>query len=124
MLAAATAAAAGKSVTFDASASTDLDGEIVSYSWSQVSGTPVSLNGADSSQLQFNMPADGSGVTLSLKIDDNAGASSTTQVNVASASVTIDNSGGGPALWLILWLVSVAGAIKLCQGALPHRRSQ
>ncbi len=75
----------GVTVTLDGSASSDADGSIASYSWSQTSGTPVTLNNANAAQASFVSPASGT-LVFQLTVTDNEGAS-------ASASVTITVGG-------------------------------
>ncbi|MEQ1611234.1 MAG: tandem-95 repeat protein, partial [Hyphomicrobiaceae bacterium] len=57
---------------------TDIDGTIASYSWTQVSGTPVTLTGANSATASFTAPASMAGEVLSFQliVKDDKGASS------------------------------------------------
>ncbi|MGD2128786.1 MAG: PKD domain-containing protein [Lysobacterales bacterium] len=59
------------SITGDA---TDPDGNIVSWSWSQVSGPTVSLSGAGSQQVQFTAPDQAGDIRLRLTVTDDDGA--------------------------------------------------
>ena len=98
-------------VTLDGTPSVDLDGEIVSYEWSQSQGPPVGLNGSDSPQVSFTMPPDGSRIGVALKITDNAGAAATSEVVVSPTSVSIDNGGGGSGLLLcaLIFIMATGG---------------
>ena len=75
-----------QSVYLDGSASSDSDGAIVHYQWTQVSGKKVSLNNAADSVANFVSPNVRRGRTLmlvfELKVTDNQGASATDQVTV------------------------------------------
>jgi hypothetical protein len=73
---------AGASVQLSASASTDSDGSIISYAWTQTSGTPVSLTGANTATASFTAPSVGGDLVFKVIVTDNDGAT-------ASASVTI-----------------------------------
>ena len=77
-------------VTLDGSASTDSDGTIVSYTWSQVSGTPVNISGANSVRATFQAPNVPANTTLvfQLQVEDDDDATATDRVSV---SVTVAN---------------------------------
>ena len=59
------------SVTGDA---TDPDGNIVSWSWSQVSGPTASLSGASTQHVQFTAPDQAGDIRLRLTVTDDDGA--------------------------------------------------
>jgi len=67
----------GKSVTFDASTSTDSDGSIVGYEWKDAEGTLLSTDTVFSHEF-----AQAGDYTVTLTVTDNDGASSSAQVSV------------------------------------------
>jgi secreted trypsin-like serine protease len=89
-------AQAGAQVQLDASASTDTSfGEIVGYTWRQVSGPPVTLQNADSSVASFTAPATAGSLEFELTVRDDGGATSSDGVVVTVASNGGDGGGGG-----------------------------
>ncbi|OAJ93432.1 glycosyl hydrolase family 18 protein [Vibrio bivalvicida] len=72
------------SVTLDGSASSDTDGTIASYQWVQVSGTAVTLSGANTATASFDVTEVAQAETLSfiLTVVDNEGASASDTVVV------------------------------------------
>jgi hypothetical protein len=78
--------AANQVVTLDGTGSGDSDGTIASYSWTQLSGTAVTLSSASATKPTFIAPLASSASTLvfGLQVTDNSGATST------SDSVTIN----------------------------------
>lgn len=88
-------------VTLDGSGSTDSDGTIASYAWTQTAGTTVALTGASTSGPSFTAPATVAGDTLTfqLTVTDDGGATSTDTVSVTVLSHTmwrLDGSGPSP----------------------------
>jgi hypothetical protein len=75
----------GDIVRLDGSAGTDADGTIASYSWTQTSGTSVTLTDTNSATPTFIAPgveADGETITFELMVTDNNGATATDTVNI------------------------------------------
>ena len=71
-------------VMLDSGASGDADGRIVSYGWTQLSGTAVSLSGTASAVASFDAPALSIATTLSfeLRVTDDRGGQATDAVSV------------------------------------------
>jgi hypothetical protein len=85
----------GDAVSLDGSGSSDPDGTVESYSWTQTAGTQVTLDDASSATPSFTAPdvgADGETLTLELTVTDNDGATSTTAdtVNVEVSNVIVN----------------------------------
>jgi len=74
----------GSTITLDGSHSSDADGTIASFAWTQLSGPAVVLTGASSSIASFTAPAAGT-LVFALTVTDDDG-----QTTTAQASITID----------------------------------
>jgi PKD domain len=72
-------------VTISGAASTDPDGTIVSYAWTQLSGTAVTLSGSGANRT-FSAPGTAGVLTFELTVTDNGGATDTATVNVTVAA--------------------------------------
>lgn len=74
----------GAIVTLDGSASSDPDGRIESFEWSQTSGPTVTLSGSDTATPGFTAPATTVALTLSFRlvVSDDGGAVATDEVQV------------------------------------------
>jgi hypothetical protein len=72
-------------VTLDGTGSTDSDGTIASYAWTQTAGTAVTLSSTSTSQPTFTAPAVTTAATLTFSLvvtDDDGAASAASTVNV------------------------------------------
>jgi serine protease len=69
-------------VTLDGTGSTDLDGEIVSFAWTQIAGQPVVLTGADTATPSFTAPDPSGTLTFRLDVADDEGNLGSDTVNV------------------------------------------
>ena len=74
-------------VTLDGTASTDVDGDTLTFSWSQTAGPAVTLSNSSSAKPTFTAPATTSTLTFSLVVNDGHGNSSQT----ASVTITVQN---------------------------------
>ena len=72
----------GASVTLDGSASADFDGTVTAFAWTQISGTPVVLTGADTATPSFTAPDPSGTLTFQLTVTDNDGNTGSDTVNV------------------------------------------
>jgi len=83
--------AAFSGVILDASLSSDPDADPLTYSWTQVSGTTVALNGATSSILSFTAPQPANGVAetliFRLTVTDPFGLTGTDEVSVSVTAI-------------------------------------
>jgi surface protein len=84
--------ASGAVVTLDGSGSLDAEGEALAYSWTQTSGTAVTLSSASAAQPSFTAPtiAPGTLTTLvfSLIVSDGSAASAADTVTITVSSMT------------------------------------
>jgi hypothetical protein len=71
----------GSTISLDGSHSIDVDGGIVAYQWTQLSGPPVTLTGAGGAIASFTAPSQGT-MVFSLKVTDSDGLVDTAQVAI------------------------------------------
>ncbi|MEH6816988.1 MAG: S8 family serine peptidase [Pseudoalteromonas distincta] len=92
----------GDVVIFDGSESTDANNDELTYTWTQLSGTPVTIILSSASEVKFNAPKVSSDETISfqLEVSDSKG---NTDTAVASTSI-INKSSSGSFSWLMALL--------------------
>ncbi|WP_405234402.1 PKD domain-containing protein [Lentisalinibacter salinarum] len=86
----------GDTVSLSAAGSSDSDGTISSYSWSQTAGTSVTLQGAATANPSFTAPnvADTLEFTLTVRDNDNATATDTVAVTIEPNEAPTADAGG------------------------------
>jgi bacillolysin len=89
----------GATVTLDGRGSSDQDGSIASYAWTQTGGLTVTLSGANTATPSFSAPASATVLNFRLTVTDNDGASASditmVQVNTPITGITAAGGGGG-----------------------------
>ncbi len=75
-------------VTLDGSESSDPDGDIESYAWTQLSGTSVTLSNANSSIATFTAPGAATELTFRLEVTDDGGLTDDDTVSVSVVEVS------------------------------------
>ncbi len=71
-----------KTISLDGSTSSDTDGSIAQYQWSQTSGSAVTIDNASQSTLEFTPGNINETLTFQLVVTDNLGATDTSTVDV------------------------------------------
>ena len=74
-------------------AATDSDGSIVSYQWSQASGTAVTLTNANTSDVSFTAPATSGSMVFNVVATDNGGGAANDSVTVTVTGPPIASAG-------------------------------
>lgn len=72
---------AGDTVTISGGAN-DTDGTVISYQWTQISGTDVNLSGFNNLQVQFTAPDAAGQIVLRLTVTDDDGATDSDDVTI------------------------------------------
>ncbi|MDP7591430.1 MAG: hypothetical protein QF552_01775 [Litorilituus sp.] len=104
-----TSVSAGASVTMNASGSSDPEGDSLSYSWSQTSGTTVTLSSTTDVSVSFTAPSSTTSTTLNFTITVSDGLSTSnatisTTVAAEPSTGSGKSSSGGSSNWIILAL--------------------
>lgn len=77
-----------EAVTLDGSESSDPDGTVEAYSWTQLSGPSVTLSGANTAIATFTAPASAAELSFRLEVTDNEGATGDDTVSVKVVELT------------------------------------
>lgn len=85
----------GSTVTLNGAGSSDPDGTIAGYAWTQIAGVSVTLAGANSATATFTASASEGSVTFQLTVTDNEGLSATDTVVITAQNPPPPSSGGG-----------------------------
>jgi hypothetical protein len=83
----ATEAQQGALVTLTGSDSTDIDGTLASYAWTQVSGTTVSLNDSTAVSPGFQAPDTVETLTFQLQVADSGGLTSAAEASISVVGI-------------------------------------
>ena len=75
----------GSEVILDGSGSTDPDGTIESYNWTQTAGTLVELSSSSNSEVSFIAPSSEDSLSFTLTVTDNDGATASATIYVKTA---------------------------------------
>lgn len=103
----------GSLVTLDGIGSSDPDGTIVNYAWTQISGTAVTLSSTSAASPTFTPATDGVRV-FGLVVTDNLGAASTQDtVTITASTGDIATAGADQsvAAWDLVTLVGTGSAV-------------
>jgi hypothetical protein len=77
----------GAAVTLDGSGSTDSDGNISAYAWTQLTGVSVTLTNADQASSSFTAPVTEGDMSFELLVTDDGGESDRDTVNISVVDV-------------------------------------
>ena len=94
-------AASGNVVRLQGSASASGTGEL-NYRWQQTSGVSMTLQQADSANVQFTAPSISATLVFELTVTDGTGASSSDTVSVTVQAPAPRRGGGGAPGYLLL----------------------
>jgi hypothetical protein len=113
-------------VTLDGSASSDADGNSLSYRWTQTSGPAVSLSSGSTARPTFTAPATSGTVVFSLTVNDGRAdsAADTVQVTVANRVPLASAGADATAEAGTLYTLDAAGSTDADQDALTYTWTQ
>ncbi|MDH3371951.1 MAG: choice-of-anchor B family protein [Gammaproteobacteria bacterium] len=103
----------GAAVTLDGSQSNDPEGDTLTFQWTQIAGTDVTLSNAGSAIASFTAPTVSSDVILrfQLSVTDSTGLNNTSTTAVTVTKPGGKSSGGGGSLEL--WMLILFGALLI-----------
>lgn len=85
--------APGALVTLDGGGSSDANGTISTYAWTQTAGTAVTLASPGTATPSFTAPASAGALTFQLTVTDNGGASHSDTITVTVNAIPVANAG-------------------------------
>ena len=109
-----------KFLRLDGSQSFDIDGEIISYFWNQVSGPGASIIGPDRADPLIKAPLSPETLTFQLTVTDDDGGTSTDTVDVMFSSAVLSGSSSSLDLFSVLLVIL---AVLVCIVRKPTRVS-
>ena len=102
--------APGAMVSLDGTTSTDANGTIAAYAWTQTGGAAVTLASAGTATPSFTAPTEPGALTFRLTVTDNGGASHSDTVTVTVNAIPVANAGADQS-------VSAGAAVSLAGSA-------
>ncbi len=104
----------GAAVALNGTASTDTDGPIASYAWTQTAGPPVTLSGATTASAGFTAPGSAASLVFQLTVTDSEGlsASDTVAVTVQDIPAATGGKGGGCFIATAAWGTPMAREVR------------
>jgi hypothetical protein len=109
----------GESVSITGSAS-DPDGTIVGWSWTRISGTAVSLSGANTPTVQFTAPNSAGDIRLRLTVTDDGGATDSDDVIITVEAAPDPGNTTGSTLQSMLDDINAARGQERNCGSTPY----
>lgn len=85
--------ASGATVSLSGAGSSDANGSIASYAWTQTSGTTIALSSASTATPSFTAPVASGALAFQLTVTDNGGASHSDTVTVTVNAPPVANAG-------------------------------